>query len=501
MNDRRRLVEGPKPVHHISLWLLGLAIAALVACVVLDGWRTTAGMPGEVREMLALEDGRAIVVHDTRRTTTRSVLRLVDSRDPQRETSWQISIPSYRGSAYGERWITADSELVTVRTVSEQSPRVTAYDLSDGRRRWSAEHLPELHGLSGGGRGSTATHLGSLSGQGQLIELYTDAPRWTKAVASDLGSGRVRWRRELGSGYVHPVWLRRDHLIAAERGIRTNTLRIIDRATGDVVRELPFRDDPCVTAQTVLTDDDDGISRLELDTLEPHRIPLDLGAEAGPIRLAGLCGHYEDTLILGVTLGYGSYERDGRQAQSPTSAVVALDQRTLELRWRLDLRYEFPLEAGSRARMSFPDHIPFSGELTRYVPVQLSRSSGDEELVHVVAMIDMEAGALVWTSPSNDELLHAYLIRHRQHHYLVYGRGRSTLAIFDGATGELGRAALLPAFRQVWPHHFAGDDLWIAWGDAAWPLDAITLEPPWREGEGRLPNAMPQMLELLGLEP
>ena len=141
---------------------------------------------------------------------------------------------------------------------------------------------------------------------------------------------------------------------------------------------------------------------------------------------------------------------------------------------------------------SQPGSIPFAGELDRVVPVLVA----DDGAAWVVGL-DLDAGAAAWRSAPSPALRGTQLVDAGA---AVLVRAGEVLVSFDPATGAA-RAVRVPDTRPLYPHHVAGDLVWLVGPRGLTALDVTTLavRGTWRTGPRVLPAS--DALDALGFKP
>lgn len=232
---------------------------------------------------------------------------------------------------------------------------------------------------------------------------------------------------------------------------------------------------------------------LDLSDLSIREVPAAVGDQLGlheGSQLGGLCGRHRGTIVLSV-------EHSG-----PTAELVALDEATLTIAWRIDLgQRSFELGgqfAQQEVRGRSPDAVPLSGELPPFVPIILrgaagSASEGTDD--HALAMIDLESHAVAWTSTLDGAVQHYRAFSAGDLH--VLSRDRDVLTV-DGTTGRLLAAARIGSTGTVRPHQLAGDMLWVHGRHEVALVSLSELEAVWSYGdEVSIEELTPEVAEML----
>ncbi|MCG8424622.1 MAG: hypothetical protein MJE77_42565 [Proteobacteria bacterium] len=435
MNSNRRLLGR----------VLTVAFVSLTAAAAIASWRALDRKPvaGEIVDVLNLDGEYAVVVRDVVGDPERSFISMFHTRDGER---WGALIPRYATRGSGSTGIAATSEVVTIRTVADNQPKIIAFD---GRRGEKLGSVPPLGDRRSPPRSSFGLPAaGSLFARGEVFELFGQPGDWSVAVGLDLERGSLRWNADLGPAAVRRVWLRSDYLVVE----RPTEITVVQRRGGDV-RTIPGSGPHCVTTDAIYTAMNSSLRVLSLSDLEHQTVSL-----GEDLILAGICGRRGRALVLAAT------HRDGGSTLLAAD-VQALERGTLRLLWRIDFDNSWMLDQIARR---VPDRTPLAGQLTRFVPLLLAAPN-------VLAAIDIDTGSLAWSSWPRPSLGDAYLISGQDKHYL-YEPKNNILASLSGTSGTLDAAVKLPDYIAVQPRHIAGNRIWIATGQQWTVLDATTLQ-------------------------
>lgn len=443
-----------------------LASLVFVAIAVVAAVEWTSPRRGGLSHVVGVDDRHAIVVRSfENRPGTLLELVTLDGH-----IRWSKTLPDVMTYHFGHPLITESGEALVVRSafLTDQvrgdegrldlTPRVTAFGVHDGRFIWQRSPLEHLVG-EGGFLGPWTSQLADDQ---MVYEVYESLGARLLVISRDVESGREMWRfrSRRTTTAVGPAWLAAGHLVLVD----LHAIRVLDADTGQEVRRIPILGtDPCLAGDEVYFTHEGQLRLLSLTNLEDRS--LDLSGEFAEdedryLRLHGQCGRHGELVILAFD-----------------STVVALDVENVELDWQLDIDEATfaDVAAGRDIRRRFPLSVPFSGELTRYVPV-LMRGSHP-----LLVMLDLEEGDIVQSSPPTPTLENASFIRRGTLHYLVQSDPEPSLTVFDGATGELLASKKLGPFHNpptwVAPHHFISDRL-VLYSTERWiVVDGLTLEP------------------------
>ena len=422
-----------------------------------------------IRDLVALDSERALLLRFApeggKGEPTVALVRRAAGVEWAAAVPNLLSLPGAGVARLGER--------VALRTFESGGALGTvAWSLADGSVAWrgpasgveaEAEGAPDELASP-----ATAALLGDAHG---LLELYRDSG--TFVVGVDADSGAELWRSPpVSAGFVHRAWLAGGHL-ALHAG---RELVLLAQSTGER-RALGLRGAPCVV---------DGVALLELDDGRLRAIPLGGGPERtgrrsleealGPgATLAGLCARHGGTLVAAVQVG-------------DRALVVGLGE-DLEITFQVDLGARlFALAdyfAQQKIRGLYPESVPLSGSLSRFVPVILrsasdlpnASSAGDAA---ALVMLDLERRQVAWSSTLDGQVQHHQVFSHGGLHLLVRDRN---VAVIDGGTGRLRAAARIEVSGNVLPYHLADGTLWVHGRTSVAALDVATLSETWHSGD------------------
>ena len=437
-----------------------LVSALLIAAAVTGAWYVLDRRPRAtgIIDLLALDAEYAVMIRDVARDPGRSFLSLIST---ERGEVWGAMIPAYEPRNQPYTQLTATAGVISVRTSTGGIPYIQVFAAARGAKlgRYAlaeARPVPAVMPASAGPGAASpvAPDASSLADQGQSFELVTDAQGTVDLVAVDLERGAPMWRRALGAGPDGPLWLRPRHLLMHTAG----RLHVLERATGEPAHIGGVAmSRPCALSDRVYGVDRGLVHVLSLPTGDLPGVLRTTGITAE--RLGDVCGTHGGRDILTLVTPGG------------TTALVAVDARTLAVHWRIDI--DQPLRVSEPLYQSAPDAL--TGPLPRFVPMLVGHA--DPQLI----ILDLDTGRTARAGTPTPLLRDAHIVHAGGSAYLWAPAG-STLAVLDGATGALTAAVELPGMAPMWPRHLAGGRIWVArepgdGDDHAWlVLDCHSLD-------------------------
>jgi outer membrane protein assembly factor BamB len=372
---------------------------------------------------------------------------------------WATDIPTYKWKA-AHAGASAGGPAFTLRTqVPDESIRTTGYDWATGEKRWeAADSGIEI-------KAAVPPWVTTLADDATVYELHMTRPHTLFAV--DRATGTERWKASMHEEWsdadeVVRGWLRPGQVLLDE----PDTLALFDRATGEV-DAIRTRRAPCVLADRVIYEPEDASTLISRSLTDGSQL---VGDDL-PGNLAGECGVRGNAVVIEV-------EEDFR------GRLEWRDAATLAPIARLDLApWALVNAAGRENRNSYPDQVPMSGVLGRFVPIEVvdwkldqggtpGAGAAPTAAGHGLVMIDTDAHAIAWAA-ENPALSDWSLVADGGRAYLVRG---STIAAFDTATGEVTRAVRIKEAEPIQAYHLRDGRIWIFRWDAVGALDATTLE-------------------------
>ncbi len=418
-----------------------LFVAACVAAVSTFAWLRRP-QPGPIERYEPLDGERALVFRGER-------LQLLDRGTIRWEREAQAGV-------------TVDADgIVVVRSRRRDVPVLEAYDARDGRTLWQLLPMGEERDPRGAAFG--LMNLSLLATDNRVIafhghELRSPETDFVRVAGIDARTGVERWHTDLSGaqGAYGPAWLRGTSLVV----FTWNGLSLIDARSGASRAQVAADPDPCVTETHAWFTSGGELHALSLADGSTRTLPRPIDA---PLQLHGLCAMRDGRVWIAAS------DRYGRKADAFAPMwMLALDPATGAVQAQIELG---PVHLGStgdqRAAESMPDTLPLSGEATRFVPVIVD----DGRPANRLLMLDLDGRRIAWQSEPNEGLRRTHVQRAGSRH-LAFERDARLLASFDGASGELTGAAIVPR-----PPAVQGEHVWISDGAALTRLDPRTLAP------------------------
>ena len=392
--------------------------------------------PDAVHQIVALGPTTALVRRGVVGAPRRQFLEYYEL---ERGSVWRAIIRPPIEAGVGLSPMVIDVGAVSLRSVSDDLGQIVVYKLDDGKKMGTQYQLQ--------GASIPAPDDAIIAvGDGISYDFYRQGGQLV-VIATDLYAGHERWRATLDADNAGPVWVGENRLLVVHAGRVTS----IDTADGRVIATMSSDDRPCITDREVVTSAGGRLLVMDLDGADSR--PLDVETSS----LTGLCGRFGDTIVLVM-------DRE----------VLALGAKTYEVRWRVALgTYSALHAAGDEYRRRAPRASPMSGELPRYVPVQVG--DGADASMQAIAMIDVQAGKLAWMSQPSPRLV-GNLVRVDDLYYFL-GADPVVIAELDGASGALTVAAQLDADGPLAWSQLGRGFLWVSRGVE---LDVIGLATPHR---------------------
>jgi outer membrane protein assembly factor BamB len=233
-----------------------------------------------------------------------------------------------------------------------------------------------------GNAGNTRMGPMLLVDQGRVLALHPDNP-WTRDIVTALSAtdGKLLWSRTdlPGTGVLSLTIVGPGRLVGSTLGAPAF---LLDGATGQVIRTLPFNRPGCLTQLGTVGVDGPMITLIPAGDPAPEKM---IRLEAGLRAQTEPCGQRDGDLVL------GAYAQDGSE-----HFLVRLDPATGALRWRLGLGKD----------LHFPGRAIGDRMLPRVLPVQtVGRGPGGGALQHQLVFVDLDAGRITGTSPLAEHYL------------------------------------------------------------------------------------------------
>lgn len=418
-----------------GLVAIGVAIVAIIGGVGVYLSIDNRPKPDVVHQIIAIDANAALVRRGVKGAERRQFLEYYDV---ERGSVWHSLIRRPVPVPYGLTPVVSAAGAISIRSLSHDVGQIVVFRADDGKKMGrQLQHSPD------GDVQLPDDAAIALDGK-MSYDFYRDGDR-ILIIATDLWAGHEDWRTHVDGGNAGPVWPRGSRLLVFHAG----TISSIDAANGRTVASLAVRGRPCVTGDAVYAVIDGVLTATNLDLANPRPIAIE-GATS-----VWSCGRRGDDVVLVMD-----------------RAVVALDAATLAERWLVSLgRYTAANAAGDDYRRRVPWSAPVSGQLTRFVPIQVR--DGDDASAQAIAMLDVDEGTLAWTSQTSGELV-GDVVRVGDHHYFIK-QSPVLVAELDGASGTLTAAIRVDADERMRWSQIVDRHVWVSRGV---DLEVIELGAP-----------------------
>lgn len=430
-----------------------IMIRALVSAVILSGG--CAGEPADllVRDVLALDDGTAVVHTEDQKTQVHSIARMVSGR-----TVWSTELPG-EPLKFGVQGMSVHKGIVGVRQVHNgfvPFVGMTGLSLGTGDPQWNAT-LKSFPGQRFTPELGKDPSLGSFATQAAFFEFVNDnAGRADELLAIDADTGAVVRRALSDDMHSAPIVVG-PYLVVHSFG----TASVFGGSAAEPMM-VPVEGVGCVAdgefARVIPTTH--GFQLVAWPEMDPTRastVDLEIPPDAHK-RIVG-CARYGKQIVVERT--------DLKTTELHIMTPAGRSQGVVTLAgWR-----------DSHTEQRFPAAAAVGGALPRYVPYDVDTADG-----HQLWLIDLERRTVARKLPFRD--VESIFQVDGRWYLVAYGQ---TIAAIDGDDGRFVGAVRVQGvryLRPIDPTSIAGGSLWIAGygqsaseGVAIARLDARSLAP------------------------